>query len=89
LPTISIFYGIIIQMFWRDHNPPHVHATYQGMEALFAIGDGKIMRGSLPPGAVRMVSRWIVRHRMALMENWERGRRQEMFQFIPGLDDDE
>jgi hypothetical protein len=30
MPTISFFYGIVIQMYWRDHNPPHFHAYYQG-----------------------------------------------------------
>ena len=28
MPTISAFYGILIQMFWNDHAPPHFHALY-------------------------------------------------------------
>jgi hypothetical protein len=33
MPTISSFYGILIQMFWRDHAPPHFHALYAEHEA--------------------------------------------------------
>jgi hypothetical protein len=44
MPTISIFFGIIVQMHWRDHNPPHIHAWYHGQEALIAIENGKICR---------------------------------------------
>ena len=42
MPTISIFFGIIIQMYWRDHAPPHFHAWYQGKEALIDIATGDI-----------------------------------------------
>jgi hypothetical protein len=37
MPTISTFYGILIQMFWKDHAPPHFHALYAEEEALFDI----------------------------------------------------
>jgi hypothetical protein len=39
MPTISIFFGIVVQMYWRDHPPPHIHVFYQGFEALFALED--------------------------------------------------
>ena len=47
MPTISIFYGIVIQMFWRDHNPPHFHALYGEHEAVFDVRDLRVLRGSL------------------------------------------
>lgn len=42
MPTISVFFGIIIRMFYRDHNPPHFHAEYQGQNATFDF-DGKLL----------------------------------------------
>ena len=48
MPTIAIFNGIIIQMFFEDHGPPHVHAIYSGAKALVRISDGEIIRGMLP-----------------------------------------
>jgi hypothetical protein len=48
VPTISIFFGIVVQMYWRDHPPPHVHVFYQGFEALVAIEDGETIGGRLP-----------------------------------------
>ncbi|QKV18800.1 DUF4160 domain-containing protein [Oricola thermophila] len=65
MPTISIFFGIVIQMYWRDHNPPHLHALYQGREALFDIQTGEVIGGSLPDRAERIVSEWIAQRRPA------------------------
>ena len=73
MPTISFFYGIVIQMFWREHSPPHIHASYQGFEALVAIETGEIIGGQLPAGARRIIRPWVLRHQAELMENWERG----------------
>jgi len=39
MPTISIFFGITVQMYWRDHPPPHVHVFYGGAEALLSNWD--------------------------------------------------
>ena len=89
MPTIAIFYGIVIQMFHREHGPPHVHAKYHGHEAQVMIATGEILRGSLPPTARRLVARWVLRYRSELMSNWDRGRQLEPFERVPGLDDDE
>ncbi|MBM6595022.1 DUF4160 domain-containing protein [Microvirga pudoricolor] len=51
MPIISIFYGITISMYFGDHPPPHLHAEYQGSEALIGISDGEILRGRLPKTA--------------------------------------
>jgi hypothetical protein len=55
MPTISFFYGIAIQMFFADHNPPHFHARYGTARAVVRISDGQIIGGELPPTAARMV----------------------------------
>ena len=52
MPTISIFYGIIIQMFWREHGPPHFHALYAEHEAVIDLRDFRVIRGSLPRRAM-------------------------------------
>jgi hypothetical protein len=70
MPTISVFYGIVIQMFWKDHAPPHFHALYAEHEALFDLRDFRVMRGSLPHRAMALVLEWATEHREELMENW-------------------
>jgi hypothetical protein len=55
MPTIAIFYGMIVQMYWRDHAPPHIHVLYQGFEAVVDIPTGEVSGGSLPRNAARIV----------------------------------
>ena len=47
MPTVSMFFGVIIRMYWNDHMPPHFHAYYQGDSAVFDL-DGNLLEGSLP-----------------------------------------
>lgn len=86
MPTISVFFGFIIRMYWLDHNPPHVHVWYQGQEALVAIETGDVLAGHLPRASVQIIRDWIRVHQAELMANWERGRRREEFQQVPGAD---
>jgi len=58
MPTISTFYGILIQIFWRDHGPPHFHALYAEHEALIDIRTLEVMQGSLPNRALALVLEW-------------------------------
>ena len=58
MPTISIFYGILIKMYWDDHAPPHFHAEYGGAEAMVNIQTLEIIRGKLPHGATMLVKEW-------------------------------
>lgn len=55
MPTISVFYGIVIQMFWMDHAPPHFHALYGGEEALIDIRSLAVLEGALPRRALALV----------------------------------
>jgi hypothetical protein len=70
MPTISTFYGIIIQIFWREHPPPHFHALYGEYEAQIDIRDLRVLRGSLPRRAMGLVLEWAAEHRDELMEDW-------------------
>jgi hypothetical protein len=86
MPTISVFFGIAIKMFFSEHPPPHFHVTYQGRRAVMAIETGAILHGSLPPGAVRIVREWAGRHREELMANWSRARARLPLERIQGAD---
>jgi len=71
MPTISIFYGIIIQMFWQEHPPPpHFHALYAEYEALINIHTLEVEKGFLPKRAMVLVLEWASEHRAELMEAW-------------------
>ena len=48
MPTIAIFFGIVVRMWHDDHPPPHIHVEYQGFEALVAIATGDFTQGQLP-----------------------------------------
>ena len=69
MPEISRFYGIIIQMFFNDHNPPHFHVEYGEYKAVISFSD-EIIQGIMPKRALKMVFEWMDLHRDELMENW-------------------
>jgi hypothetical protein len=71
MPTVSRFFGIIIQMFWREHAPPHFHALYGEHEALIDITTLEIIGGRLPKRALGLTVEWAIEHRAELMENWK------------------
>ena len=73
MPTISIFYGIIITMHLRnkEHNPPQIHATYGSDAATFYISNGEIYEGSFPKRAKPLVKRFILKYQKELLEMWE------------------
>ena len=70
MPTISQFFGIIIQMFWREHAPPHFHALYGEFEAEIDIHTLEIIVGYLPKRALSLTVEWAIEHRIELMEDW-------------------
>ena len=86
MPTIAWFYGISIQMFFNDHNPPHFHARYGRATALVGIADGKVIVGDLPPIAERLVREWTLAHRAELEDNWMRARAMRPLEKIAGPD---
>ena len=62
MPVISRFYGILIVMYFNDHNPPHLHAKYSGDEARYDF-DGNVLEGKLSNRASNIVKEWISLHR--------------------------
>jgi len=73
MPTISMFFGIIMRMYYapKEHNPAHVHAYYQDFKATISIQDGEILDGQLPSRQLRLAQAWIEIHRDELMADWE------------------
>ena len=74
MPILSMFYGIVIRMYFYDnkqHHTSHIHAEYAGEQAVFSINDGKILAGSLPSGKTRLVKAWIEIHREELLADWQ------------------
>jgi len=73
MPTISMFYGILIRMFFRDsekHHVPHIHADYQGDVAVYSILDGRVLAGELATNKHKLVVAWIEIHHEDLLADW-------------------
>jgi hypothetical protein len=62
MPTVSVFYGIIIRMFFDEHSPPHFHAQYGEFKATIGIRELGILTGSLPRRALELVLDWAELH---------------------------
>ena len=86
MPTISVFYGIAIRMYFDEHAPPHFHAYYGAEAAMIDIGTGAVREGSLPRRALRLVREWTALHRDGLLANWEFAREHRPLQSIDPLD---
>ncbi|MDA8351515.1 MAG: DUF4160 domain-containing protein [Pseudomonadota bacterium] len=78
MPTISTFYGILIQMFFNDHAPAHFHVKYGEYKAVIDIQTLEVSQGKLPLRAFSLVREWAQAHRAELFEDWElcRGKQQ-------------
>ncbi len=74
MPRISEFYGIVIEMHWDDHWPPHFHATHAEYNAAIAIDGQQVLKGRLPPGVLSKVRKWAALHEEELLVNWELAR---------------
>jgi hypothetical protein len=85
MPELSRFFGIIITMYWRDHNPPHFHASYGNYEALITM-NGEVYSGSLPRRALSLVREWLAIHRQELLDNWENAQKREPMKSIEPLE---
>jgi hypothetical protein len=56
MPRISFFYGIVVTMYFYDHDPPHFHAQYAEHHAAIVIGSNEVLVGSLPSRALKLVT---------------------------------
>lgn len=85
MPYISMFFGIIIRMFYNDHPPPHFHAEYQGQRGIFDF-DGNMTQGTLTSRtAQRLIREWTSQYREELEQNWHKARAGETLHRIAPL----
>lgn len=74
MPVISMFYGIIVHLYFMDnlrHKKPHIHVTYQGTEAVISIPGGDLLDGNIPTNKLKLLQAWIEIHQDELMADWE------------------
>jgi hypothetical protein len=72
VPVISVFFGIVIRMFYQEHEPPHFHAEHQGQSGTFTF-DGRPLAGEIRSRtALRLIAEWATAHRLELEANWTR-----------------
>jgi hypothetical protein len=67
MPEVSRFYGIVIQIYFADHNPPHFHAFYGGETVEIDIQRLTVMAGRIAPRALGMVIEWATLHQTELL----------------------
>lgn len=72
MPTISMFFGIIVRMYYgpKEHNPPHIHAYFQDYTITVRISDGEVMEGKIPTKQLRLIQAWIEIHHDELFADW-------------------
>jgi hypothetical protein len=86
MPVVSVFFGIVVRMFYREHGVAHFHVEYQGQQATFTL-DGELLAGTLRSRtALRLIKEWATTHRPELEANWNRLRTGEPIERIPPLD---
>jgi phosphomannomutase len=71
MPEISRFYGIIISIFYDEHNPPHFHARYGDHNLVLAINDFRVLEGFFPARALGLVTEWAALHQEELLKDWK------------------
>ncbi len=74
MPAISMFYGIIVYMYFMDnkqHKLPHIHVKYQDNEVIIAIPDGDVLEGGIPKSKMKLLQAWVELHKDELMADWE------------------
>ena len=71
MPEISRFFGIIVAMYYKEHNPPHFHVRYNEYKAAISIKELKVLKGKLPPRVLGLVIEWATTYQAELMEDWQ------------------
>ncbi len=87
MPIISMFYGVIVMMYYfdnRKHHLPHIHVKYGDQEAVISIPEGELIEGELRSNKMKLVQAWIEIHQEDLMADWELAiNGQEVFKIEP------
>ena len=75
MPEISRFFGIIVSMYYNDHNPPHFHVRYGAQKAIISIQSLSILEGKLSARVLGIVVEWAALHQTELLKNWQLARK--------------
>jgi hypothetical protein len=86
MPEISRFFGIVIAMFYSDHEPPHFHARYGQDQTIIGLDSLRVLEGRLPPRALGLVMEWAAVHQAELRADWELARQQAPLRKIAPLE---
>ena len=85
MPIISSFFGIVISMFYDDHNPPHFHARYGEFQSTFDIQNLSMLKGNLPRRAQGLILDWAELRQKDLLENWRLSKEKKPLKTIEPL----
>ncbi len=86
MPVISVFFGIIVRMYYNEHNPPHIHVEFQDRKAVVDF-QGNVLKGGLNSRtALKLVREWIDLHSVELMDDWNAAREGQTIKKIDPLD---
>jgi len=85
MPEVSRFYGIVIAIFYNEHNPPHFHARYGSEKVAIDIQSLQVLEGSLPKRALVLVKEWAALHQEELLHGWKSARNDQVPQRIEPL----
>jgi len=84
MPRISMFFGIVVAMYFDDHAPPHFHVLYEGEEAVCDL-QGNVIIGRLSVRAGKLLREWAKQHQKELSDNWRRAKAVQPLEWIPPL----
>ena len=74
MPVISMFYGLIVRMYFFDtdkHHVPHIHVEYGEFSVVLAISEGEVLAGEIPKSKLKLAQAWVEIHRDDLMADWK------------------
>ena len=86
MPVVSTFFGIVVRMYYSEHNPPHIHVEYQLNKAVIDF-QGNVLKGNLESKtALKLVCEWIGLHANELIDDWNAAREGRAIKKIAPLD---
>ncbi len=85
MPEICRFFGIVIAMYYKEHEPPHFHAKYGEYRGAFSIEQLRLIEGDLPRRVVSLILEWAFEHREKLLEDWKLAKLKEPLKKIQPL----
>ncbi len=86
MPEICRFLGIIIYIYYGDHNPPHLHAKYNETWASYDIETLALMEGRLPKRVHALVQEWMLENHEALKDVWKLAEERNPLPKLPPLE---